>query len=67
MIEHDNMATGLLVDGNEETIEVPRSRVQGPSTTLETDTGAMIEGQLDYGGRLIAVLSAQKVIEKTRL
>lgn len=67
VISDDGVSTGLLVDGSEEAIIVPVSKVEPAVSTLAGERGYMIEGQFRQDEKLIAVLSAEKVIEKTRV
>lgn len=67
VITHKGISTGLLVDGSEQTIEVPLSKIEEPMVTLEDEKNSMIEAQAGIDGKLIAILSAPRIIEKTRL
>lgn len=67
IIHSNGTSTGLLVDGSEESCEIPISKLEPPVSTLSKEKGDVIENQFSLNNRLVAVLNAQKVIEKTRL
>lgn len=67
VIESEGISTGLWADRAEETVEIPLSRIEPAVATLSGEMGEFIEGQVEWNGRLIAILNAKKVIEKTRL
>lgn len=60
------VTTGLLVDGSVEAVEVPLSKIEAPVPMLDAERQGLIEGQVEWQGRLIAVLNTQKVLEKTK-
>ena len=67
VIESKGISTGLWVDGHAESIEMPISRIQSLVSTLDEEKNNFIEGQFDWNGRLIGVLNAEKIVEKTKL
>lgn len=67
VIENRGIATGLLVDGSVKAEEIPLSKIEALVSTLDEEKKELIEGQVEWQGRLIAVLNAQKVLAKTKL
>jgi purine-binding chemotaxis protein CheW len=66
VVQSKGMATGLLVDGSADSHEIPLSEIQPPVATLGQEEGEIIEGQFKLNERLIALLNAENLIEKTR-
>jgi purine-binding chemotaxis protein CheW len=58
------LETGFLVDEVVESIEIPVSKIEPSLPTLPAEGGKYIEGQCKVGNRLIALISAMKVLEK---
>ncbi len=58
------LETGLLVDEVVESIEIPVSKIEPPLLTLPADGGKYVEGQCRTGNKFIAILSAEKILEK---
>lgn len=67
VIELDGVSTGLWADSADETVEIPLSRIEPAVSTLAGDRGEFIEGQVEWNGKLIAILDAKKVIERTKV
>lgn len=69
VIEHpgSRLTTALWVDGAVEIVEVPLAKIEPPVPTLEGEKRELIEGQVEWQGRLIAVLNVPKVLERTRV
>lgn len=67
VIESAGVATGLMIDSSGEAMEIPLSKIQPLVMTLQDDKGELMEGQAEMNGRLIALLDAKKLIERTRL
>jgi len=67
VIEDSAVVTGLLVDDAVGVVDIPIDEIELPISTLEGERGNAIEGQVEWGGRLIAVLEMKRVIEVTRL
>jgi len=58
------LETGFLVDEVVESIEIPVSKIEPALPTLPAEGGRYIEGQCKVGNKLIALISAEKVLEK---
>jgi purine-binding chemotaxis protein CheW len=67
VIEGSGFVTGLMVDDAAGVVDIPIDRIEPPVSTLEGERAAAVEGQLDWDGRLIAVLNVDRIIETTRL
>ncbi|MBI1883272.1 MAG: purine-binding chemotaxis protein CheW [Chlamydiae bacterium] len=61
------IATGFWVDGNTESIEISISKIQPLVSTLDAQKASLMQGQVDYLGRLVTVLDVDAVIQKTRV
>jgi len=66
LVESSGVATGLLVDGFEEAIEVPLSKIEAPIATLPREKGDFVAGQTEWNGKLIALLDIPKLIDLTK-
>ena len=58
------METSLLVDEVTDTIEVPISKIDPPFTTISHEKAKYLEGECMIEGRLIGILSVEKILEK---
>lgn len=65
-IESGMLETGLLVDEVAEAIEVPISRIEPPLATLAPEVAEYIEGHCKVDEKLIALLNADKILERER-
>ncbi|RPI99201.1 MAG: purine-binding chemotaxis protein CheW [Deltaproteobacteria bacterium] len=63
-IESGGLETGFLVDEVVESIEVPVSKIEPALLTLPPEGARYIEGQCRVNGKLIALISVEKVLEK---
>ena len=61
-VEFGTLETGLLVDEVIESIEVPLSKIEPPLITIPSEGAKYIEGQCTVDSKLIALVSAQKVL-----
>jgi len=66
VIDHEGIRTGLIVDGSEEVVDVPASKIEATVVSREGVPEAMVEGQVLFGEKLIAVLRSASVIEQTK-
>jgi purine-binding chemotaxis protein CheW len=62
-VEFGILETGLLVDEVIESIEVPVSKIEPSLLTIPSEGAKYIEGQCKVNNKLIALVSAQKVLE----
>lgn len=65
-IESGTLETGLLVDEVAEAIEVPISKIEPPLATLAPEVAEYIEGHCKVDEKLIALLNADKILERER-
>lgn len=67
VIENNEIATGLWTDGNTESVEIPISKIHPFALSQEDEKESYFEGQVEWMGRLIAVLKAGNIIKKTAI
>jgi purine-binding chemotaxis protein CheW len=67
VIRHDDIVTGLAVDGDEEAVTIPIARVEPLAPTLGADAEGLLEGQFIRDGKMIAIFSVEKLIRRTKL
>jgi purine-binding chemotaxis protein CheW len=65
-IESGMLETGLLVDEVAEAIEVPIRKIEPPLATLAPEVAEYIEGHCKVDEKLIALLNADKILERER-
>lgn len=66
VIENEDMSTGLLVEGSERVVEIPVSEIEQSVATLEEEHEALIVGQVEWEGSLIAILDAKRLLQRTK-
>jgi chemotaxis signal transduction protein len=64
VIESGPLETGLLVDEVVESIEVPVSKIELTLPTLPVEGSKFLRGQCRLDEKLIALINAEKVLEK---
>lgn len=67
VIKHGDYKTGLFTEASAGIAEIPISEMAPPVATLDQGKGELIKGQVKWNDKLIAVLNAGNVIEKTRI
>lgn len=67
VVKSKGMSAGFLVDGSTEILSIPASKLEAPISTLSSREGHFLEGQVEWQGKLIALLDVPKVLEKTSL
>ncbi len=66
VIDEEGTKTGLIVDGSEEVVDIPSSKIEAAVVSREGVPEDMLEGQVLFDEKLIAVLRVPQVIERTR-
>lgn len=66
VINDQGLKTGLIVDGSEEVVDVPLSKIEEAVVSRKGIPETMLEGQVLFGEKLIAVLKPASVVEKTK-
>jgi len=64
-VESGSVETGLLVDEVVESIEVPAQKIEPVLLTLQAGRAGYIEGQCQLDDKLIALVSVDKVLERS--
>ena len=67
IVEDKGMSVGLLVDGSEKTMGVPENLIEPALSLLEDEKRDLLEGQVKVDGKLVALVSAPKLLELTCL
>lgn len=58
------LETSLLVDEVTDTIEVPTTKIDPPFATISPEKAKYLEGECMIDGKLIGILSVEKILEK---
>ena len=67
IVSYDEISTAIINSGYEENVDIPNSQIKDVIGTLNVDQDYIIEGQVKWEGKLIGILSAEKVIQMTKL
>jgi purine-binding chemotaxis protein CheW len=63
-VESGTLEMGFWVDEVVESVEVPVNRIEAALVTIPIEESMYIEGQCHVGGKLIALVNVEKLVEK---
>jgi purine-binding chemotaxis protein CheW len=64
MASSGSIRSGVLIDTVEDVADVPRSSILPPPSTLGGDVRDYVSGQLEHGGRNVAMLDLTKIFAR---
>ena len=63
-VESGTLEMGFWVDEVIESVEVPAKRIEPALVTIPAEESKYIDGQCQVGGKLIALVNVEKIVEK---
>jgi purine-binding chemotaxis protein CheW len=62
MAVHGDFHTGIRIESIEDVVDIPRSTIHPPLSTLSGAAGDLVAGEIEYGGRTISLLDIGKLV-----
>jgi len=67
MVKRDAFCSGIIVDNIEDVVDLPRSAIKPPLSTLSGAAKELVSGTIEFSGQTVALLDIEKIASRVSI